>query len=477
MRLEVAATVVVVEVVGEPPEEAVVVVPFLGLVLLPDEVIGAVAQVVVDVSAVALIVSPKLAVLVGGGGDAVAAAVEELAELIGHVNLVIPPPAAGPAVPPQLSEGVEHDGHYGEEDLGVAVGVGLHRRLAGVPGDVGLLEFLGERYESLLDCQQQEQIARLAVGLRVERVQLPLQGTQLSHNRVVEVSDRLDVLHQGVEGLHQRRHCGQVGRELVGGRLLALPLWKRLVDPGNCVVVVASLRRLQLPNLLVGHQGSGEYPPEHVRLPEQLGEEGTCGVAESLRHLGERGTVLREVIFLNVLDKVILHLGHKALVPYRQVGGDLLRQPLQRVGHPGGEVFQGVLRGRHVVPAGLLGELRDCLFNLTVYEAFNVFYFLPFYVIGVGEELVARLDGLVEVTGAEGVNLCLDFCEVFVDVIFFEKPQLPVDTAGFARNLGAQFTEMFVDLGDCVPIELFNVFLNFFKTFIFAFSNFLFQMF
>ncbi|GBE62778.1 GH17730, putative [Babesia ovata] len=156
-----------------------------------------------------------------------------------------------------------------------------------------------------------------------------------------------------------------------------------------------------------------------------------------------------------------VHVFHEALEAHEEIPVYLAGQLPQLLGHLGGEVFQRVPGGLHVVTPRLLGELRDCLFNLTVYEAFNVFYFLPFYVIGVGEELVAHGDGRLEVTGAEGVNLCLDFSEDFVDVILFEKPQLPVDTAGFARNLGAQFTKEFVDVRDCIPVELFNLFLDF----------------
>ncbi|GBE63006.1 major facilitator transporter, putative [Babesia ovata] len=93
------------------------------------------------------------------------------------------------------------------------------------------------------------------------------------------------------------------------------------------------------------------------------------------------------------------------------------------------------------------------------------------------EELVAHGDGLLEVTGAEGVDVTLDFFECFVDVIFFEKPQLPIHTTGFARNLGAQFTKEFVDVRDCIPVEIFNVFLDFFKTFIFVLTNLLYHKF
>ncbi|GBE62966.1 WD repeat-containing protein, putative [Babesia ovata] len=95
--------------------------------------------------------------------------------------------------------------------------------------------------------------------------------------------------------------------------------------------------------------------------------------------------------------KVSVRIFHEALVACVEIPVYLLRQLPQLLGHLGGEVFQRVLRGLHVVLTGLLAELRDCLFNLTVYEAFNVFYFLPFYVIGVGEELVAHGDGRLEV--------------------------------------------------------------------------------
>ncbi|GBE63377.1 leucyl-tRNA synthetase, putative [Babesia ovata] len=223
-----------------------------------------------------------------------------------------------------------------------------------------------------------------------------------------------------------------------------------------------------------GDVRTAELTGEGTESPAHGAQRGSGGLLEALRpQLCERvGEVveqasqpvveaLRHAEPINVFAALTLHLPHEALVAHEEIPVYLAGQLPQLLGHLVGEVFQRVLRGLHVVTPRLLGELRDCLFNLTVYEAFNVFYFLPFYVIGVGEELVAHGDGLVKVTGAEGVDVTLDFFEVFVDVILFEKPQLPVDTAGFARNLGAQFTKEFVDVRDCVPIELFNVFLDF----------------
>ncbi|GBE63001.1 DNA mismatch repair protein, putative [Babesia ovata] len=91
-------------------------------------------------------------------------------------------------------------------------------------------------------------------------------------------------------------------------------------------------------------------------------------------------------LFPHVLEavKMSVRIFHEALVAHEEIPVYLAGQLPQLLGHLVGEVFQRVLRGLHVVPPRLLAELRDCLFNLTVYEAFNVFYFLPFYVNGVG---------------------------------------------------------------------------------------------
>ncbi|GBE63279.1 amino acid peptide transporter, putative [Babesia ovata] len=248
--------------------------------------------------------------------------------------------------------------------------------------------------------------------------------------------------------------------------------------------VLVGVRLPALRARVSGDVRTAELPDEGTESPAHGVQRGSGGLLEALRpQLCERvGEVveqasqpvveaLRHAEPINVFAALTLHLPHEALEAHEEIPVYLAGQLPQLLGHLVGKVFQRVLRGLHVVTPRLLGELRDCLFNLTVYEAFNVFYFLPFYVIGVGEELVAHGDGLLEVTDAEGVNLCLDFCEVFVDVMIFEKPQLPIHTTGFARNLGAQFTKEFVDVRDCIPVELCNCFFNAFKSISFASAN------
>ncbi|GBE62958.1 flagellar protein FlaG, putative [Babesia ovata] len=291
---------------------------------------------------------------------------------------------------------------------------------------------------------------------------------------VCQVVERL-VRHRD----HAQQHLGV----LVGVRLPAL----RARVSGDVRTAELTGEGTESPAHGVQRGSGGLLEALRPQLCERVGEvveQASQPVVEALRH-AESLNLLTEILVerreeilerggqcsehsafhvpepVNVFAALTLHLLHEALVAHEEIPVYLLRQLPQLLGHLGGEVFQRVPGGLHVVPPHLFGELRDCIFNLTVYEAFNVFYFLPFYVIGVGEELVAHGDGRLEVTGAEGVNLCLDFCEVFVDVILFEKPQLPVDTAGFARNLGAQFTKEFVDVRDCIPVELFNLFLDF----------------
>ncbi|GBE63270.1 hypothetical protein BOVATA_047630 [Babesia ovata] len=259
---------------------------------------------------------------------------------------------------------------------------------------------------------------------------------------------------------HAKQHLGV----LVGVRLPAL----RARVSGD--VRTAELTGEGTESPAHGVQRGSGGPLERLRsqLCERVGEvveQASQPVVEALRHAEP----------INVFAALTLHLPHEALEAHEEIPVYLAGQLPQLLGHLVGKVFQRVLRGLHVVTPRLLGELRDCLFNLTVYEAFNVFYFLPFYVIGVGEELVAHGDGLLEVTDAEGVNLCLDFCEVFVDVMIFEKPQLPIHTTGFARNLGAQFTKEFVDVRDCIPVELCNCFFNAFKSTTFVFPNLLYH--
>ncbi|GBE63259.1 glycosyl transferase, putative [Babesia ovata] len=141
-----------------------------------------------------------------------------------------------------------------------------------------------------------------------------------------------------------------------------------------------------------------------------------------------------------------VHVFHEALEAHEEIPVYLAGQLPQLLGHLGGEVFQRVLRGLHVVPPRLLGELRDCIFYLLVYEAFNVFHFLPFYVIGVGEE---------------GVDAILDFFKFFVNMRSFQLAQMPTGVSSCSLNGFAELIKVFSDLGDCVPIELFNVFLDF----------------
>ncbi|GBE62975.1 DNA-directed RNA polymerase beta subunit, putative [Babesia ovata] len=208
-----------------------------------------------------------------------------------------------------------------------------------------------------------------------------------------------------------------------------------------------------------GDVRTAELTGEGTESPAHGVQRGSGGLLEALRpQLCERvGEVVEQAS-----QPVVEALRHaEPLEALEEIPVYLAGQSLQLLGHLGGEVFQRVLRGLHVLPPRLLAELRDCLFNLTVYEAFNVFYFLPFYVIGVGEELVAHGDGRLEVTGAEGVNLCLDFFECFVNIFCFEKLQLPIHTTGFARNLGAQLIELTGHNGNLSVFDIVDFFLDF----------------
>ncbi|GBE63004.1 hypothetical protein BOVATA_044970 [Babesia ovata] len=175
--------------------------------------------------------------------------------------------------------------------------------------------------------------------------------------------------------------------------------------------------------------------------------------------------------------KVSVRIFHEPLEAHEEIPVYLAGQFPQLPGRLGGEVFQRVLRGLHVVTPRLLAELRDCLFNLTVYEAFNVFYFLPFYVIGVGEELVAHLYCLLEVTGAEGVNVFLYALQFIINVILFEIIQLPICLCSIVRNHTAQVPQMLVDVRDCLPVEPVNLICDFIKSISFTFPNLLYHKF
>ncbi|GBE62896.1 DNA-binding protein, putative [Babesia ovata] len=110
------------------------------------------------VVAVALSVVAQLAVLQGGrGGDLVAAAVEECAELVACINLQVPPACstAFAALLRQPGEGVAQCGQRGEKDFRVLLTFVIGELCAGVGGDVRTCELGGELCEPLHQAVQQ----------------------------------------------------------------------------------------------------------------------------------------------------------------------------------------------------------------------------------------------------------------------------------------------------------------------------------
>ncbi|GBE62881.1 ribosome-associated GTPase, putative [Babesia ovata] len=106
------------------------------------------------VAAVALVA--QLAVLLSvGGGDLVAAAVEESAEFTACINVQIPPLAVFAALLRQPVEGVAECGQQGEKDLGALLTFFIGELCAGVGGDVRTCELGGELCESLHQAVQQ----------------------------------------------------------------------------------------------------------------------------------------------------------------------------------------------------------------------------------------------------------------------------------------------------------------------------------
>ncbi|GBE63262.1 glucosamine-fructose-6-phosphate isomerizing protein, putative [Babesia ovata] len=127
-------------------------------------------------------------------------------------------------------------------------------------------------------------------------------------------------------------------------------------------------------------------------------------------------------LFRDALEavKMSVHVFHEALEAHEEIPVYLAGQFLQLRLHLGGEVFQRVLHGLHVVLACLLGEFGDSIVHLIVDEEFKGSHCVPLYSVGVFEELVARLHGLLEVTKLQGVDVILYAFQFLIDAYFFQ---------------------------------------------------------
>ncbi|GBE62997.1 Aspartate tyrosine aromatic aminotransferase, putative [Babesia ovata] len=183
-------------------------------------------------------------------------------------------------------------------------------------------------------------------------------------------------------------------------------------------------------------------------------------------------------LFPHVLEavKMSVHVFHEALVAHEEIPVYLAGQPLQRVGHLGGEAFKGCSRGVHVVRARCLDQSLLGFFNLIVDVFVDTAYDLCFGLwLQQSEEIVAHVYGLLEVADAEGVNLCLDFCEVFVDVCSIESVQLPTGVRPCILNFLTQLHKMLSHLRDCASVKGVNFLFNTFKACIFSVADLLYH--